>query len=144
MIQEPIDKMMGDISSFLASSLSSLGINRYAIDREDLLQEIRIRVWKAYRKRDGDIKFINAYIKKIVYSVFINEINRIKKENRIIESGQMSLIASADIEYENCHPSEMLKRSLITALNSLNGEQQQVLKLRLEGFSIGEIAQLNK
>lgn len=142
MLQEPIEKMIGDMSSFLSSSLSSLGINWHAEEREDLLQEIRIRIWKAYRRKDGNIQFINAYIKKIVYSVFVNEIKRIKKENRVLESGRIGLITAPDVENENFDTSEKLKCTLAVALGSLRGEQQQVIKLRLEGFSIFEIAQL--
>jgi len=142
MIEEPIEKIIFNLSSFLASSLNSLGTYRYGVDEDDLLQEIRIRIWKAYVKREGDIRFFNAYIKKIVFSVFINEIHRIKKENKVLESGKIVFCKAEHFEDDNSSSSEILKTSIVNALQSLKGEQRQVIKLRLEGFGVGEIAKL--
>lgn len=139
---DPIDRIIDDMSSYLASSLSSLGIDRYPIDREDLMQEIRIRIWKALKNYDGDIKYLNAYAKRVVYSVFINEIYRLKKEARILESSRSHYFANGNGDDKDDNSSEVLKDRLFKAIATLKTEYQEVVRLRLEGFDIGEIASM--
>lgn len=142
MVQDPIESIIDDLSSFLAHSLGSLGVDRYPVDKEDLMQEIRIRIWKAYENYDGDIQYLNAYVKKVVYSVFINEVNRLKKEARILESGRSRYLANDCKNNEYDDTSEELKGCLIKALAKLKTDHQEVIKYRLEGISIGDIASI--
>lgn len=142
MKKEPIETLIDDMACFLKSSLSSLGIDRYPTDKEDLMQEIRIRIWKAYKNYQGDIQYLNAYTKKIVYSVFINEVNRLKKEARILESGRSNYLSNEYKDSRSDQSAEVFKECLANAMAKLRTEYQEVVRLRLEGFSIGEIASM--
>lgn len=142
--EEGMERIVRDLSSHLTSTLSSLGYQQHGIEKDDLIQEIHIRIWRAIRDNKHNIQYFNAYLRKIVYSVFINEINRINKENEVLKTGGPCLSP-----YEGSNGSEMvedvsLKNILLASIDSLKESKQRVLRLRLQGFTLGEIARLNK
>ncbi len=139
-----IEQRIIDLSSYLISKLNSLGYQRYGIERDDLLQEIHIRIWKALKDDNHNIHYINAYLKKIVNSVFINEINRINKENKALMMGEEGFDAPNGANGRDPAADLSLKGPLVESLDDLNEPKQRVIKLRLEGFTFGEIAQLNQ
>jgi RNA polymerase sigma factor (sigma-70 family) len=142
--EDRIEKLVGDLSPYLVSKLNSLGYQKYGIERDDLLQEIHIRIWKAYKNDSHNIQYLNAYLKKIVYSVFINEINRINKEHKALVMGGESLNPVNDTNNHGPAADISLKNVLVDSLDDLNETKKQVIKLRLEGFTFSEIAQLNQ
>ena len=139
-----VEKLIGDLSSYLVSKLNSLGYHKHGLERDDLLQEIHIRIWKAYKDDGHNIRYFNAYLKKIVHSVFINEINRINKEHRALMMGGEGLSSANGMNGRGPAAPLSLKNVLVDSLDDLNETKQQVIKLRLEGFSFNEIAQLNR
>jgi RNA polymerase sigma factor (sigma-70 family) len=142
--EEGLEKIVADLSSFLTSKLNSLGCEKHGIDRDDLLQEIRIRIWKAYKNNHNNIQYFNAYLHKIVYSVFINEINRINKENKALVTGGAYLDSYNGSNGCGVADDHSLKSIVVESIDGLNETKQQVIKLRLEGFSFDEIARLNR
>jgi DNA-directed RNA polymerase specialized sigma24 family protein len=139
-----MEKLVRDLSSHLASTLGSLGYQRHGLDKDDLLQEIHIRIWKSLRDSNHNIQYFNAYLRKIVYSVFINEINRIKKENEVLETGGPRLIPYRGSNGCGTHGDVYLKNALVASIDGLKESKQRVMKLRLQGFTLDEIAQLNR
>jgi RNA polymerase sigma factor (sigma-70 family) len=139
-----MEDILRGLSSHIASTLGSLGCQYHGIDRDDLLQEIYIKIWKAIRDDDHEIRYLNAYIHRIVYSVFIDEINRVNKEKEALNvCGALSKpgngrngFAAADYE--------VIRDVLVASINRLKKTRQKVIKLRLQGFTLIEIAQLNR
>jgi RNA polymerase sigma factor (sigma-70 family) len=142
--EDGIEKLVIDLSSYLISKLNSLGYQRHGIERDDLLQEIHIRIWKALKDDGHNIHYFNAYLKKIVNSVFINEINKINKENKALEMAGASFDPTNGTNNYGRTTDLSLKDVLVDSLDGLNERKQRVIKLRLEGFTFVEIAQLNK
>jgi RNA polymerase sigma factor (sigma-70 family) len=142
--EEGLEKIVADLSSFLASKLHSLECEKHGIDEDDLLQEIRIRIWKSYKNNLQEIRYFNAYLHKIVYSVFINEINRINKENRALVKSGMYLESFDGADGVGLAADHTLTNLVVESIESLNETKQQVIKLRLEGFSFDEIARLHR
>jgi len=46
---ESIERILEALAPLLKSELSILGYYAHSADRDDLLQEIRLRIWKAFR-----------------------------------------------------------------------------------------------
>ena len=63
-MQESIELILEALAPHLRSELDGLGYPTLSPEREDLIQEIRIRIWKALKDREGGIKYFNAYVKK--------------------------------------------------------------------------------
>jgi RNA polymerase sigma factor (sigma-70 family) len=139
-----IERIVRDLSSHLASSIGSLGYQRHGLDKDDLLQEIHIRIWKSLRDSNHHIVYFNAYLRKIVHSVFINEINRINKENEILEAGGPRLSPYQGSNGAGTAGDAFLENALVDSIDGLKESKQRVMKLRLQGFTLGEIAQLNR
>lgn len=140
---EPIEKILEDMASRLRDELSGFGYSTRSPDSDDLLQEVRIRLWRALKVRDGEIEFINSYAKKIVFSVFINEVNRLKRDKKLINKAE-------EQERSKCMglecaqgQDELLKEAVLRSLSGLPKNMRLVIKLRIEGFTLAEIAQLN-
>lgn len=141
---EPIEKILEEMAPRLRDELCGFGYSANAPESDDLLQEIRIRLWKALKIRDGEIEFINSYAKKVVFSVFINEVHRIRRERQLISKAEnQQRIECAE---RGCRQGsdDLLKEVVVQALSSLSRNKSLVIKLRLEGFTLAEIAQLNR
>lgn len=139
-----MEDILRGLSSHIISTLGRLGYRRHGMDRDDLLQEVYIRIWTAIRDDNYDIRYLNAYIQKIVYSVFINEIRRIDRERETLNScEERSQPASGD---NNGYAAgdEMIKEALIDSIDLLTKSRQTVMRLRLEGYTLNEIAELNR
>jgi RNA polymerase sigma factor (sigma-70 family) len=139
-----MERVVRDLSSHLASTLNSLGYQRHGIEKDDLLQEIHIRIWKSLRNNDRPVQYFNAYLRKIVHSVFINEINRIRKENEVLETGGPCLAPYEGSNARERAEDVFMKNALVATIDGLKESKQQVIKLRLQGFTLGEIARLNR
>lgn len=142
--EERIEKIFRDLASYLASSVNSLGYQQLGIEKDDLIQEIHIRIWRAIKDNNHDIKYFNAYLKKIVYSVFINEVNRIHRENRLLETGGPCLSLYEGSKGYGTAEDASLKSIILATVDGLKESKRRVLKLRLQGFTIDEIARLNR
>lgn len=138
-----VENIIRDLSSHLDSTLTSLGYPRHGLDRDDLLQEIRIRIWKSLRDNERHIQYFNAYLRKVVYSVFINEIQRVRRENELLQRSRTCLSADDDGGGDGGEDAA-LKNVLAESIDDLKESKQRVVKLRLEGFTLSEIARLNR
>jgi RNA polymerase sigma-70 factor, ECF subfamily len=140
---EPIEKILEEMAPRLRDELCGFGFSARSPDGDDLLQEIRIRLWKALKARDGEIEFINSYAKKVVFSVFINEVNRIQRERKLINKAENQ--ERFECGGRGCaqESDESLKEAVVQSLSALSKNKRLVIKLRVEGFTLAEIAQLN-
>lgn len=102
---------------------------------QDVTQETFLRFIKYYDESIG-IKNINAYI----YRIAGNEcVNAIKKENR----GYGQIVEIEDITAEGMMESVLDKVIVENALDSLNEEEQEVIRLRYsQNLTIKEIAKV--
>jgi RNA polymerase sigma factor (sigma-70 family) len=139
-----MEDILKGLSSHIASTLGSLGYQYHGIERDDLLQEVYIKIWKTIRDNDYEIRYLNAYIHKIVYSVFIDEINRINKEKEALHvCGALSRPNNVRNGFAG-GDDEIARDALIRSINGLKEARQRVIKLRLQGFTLTEIARLNQ
>ena len=138
-----IEIILEALAPHLRSELDGLGYPTLSPERDDLLQEIRIRIWKALESREGHIEYFNAYVKKVVLSVFINEVKRLQRERQLISHAE-DRQPGGDGGEGNCTGSDNPLRDIIVeSLSALGGTRRRVIELRLEGFTLAEIARLN-
>jgi len=139
-----MEDILKGLSSHIASTLGALGYQYHGIDRDDLFQEVYIKIWKTIRDNDHEIRYPNAYIRRIVYSVFINEINRINREKEALNlCGTLSRPGNGR-KHHDAGDDEAVRDALIGSIDGLRKTRQIVIKLRLQGFTLHEIAGLNR
>jgi RNA polymerase sigma factor (sigma-70 family) len=114
----------------IRSALTKYNYGQHGIDYDDLLQEIRIRLWAA-SKRDIDRRRISAYIRKIVDSVLINHLNIARKNREIIRQSETVL--------RMVHSRE-LEQIILECADTLIESRRMVISLYLSGFTVADIA----
>ena len=141
---ESIEKILEEMAPRLRDELSGLGYSVHTPGSDDLLQEIRIRLWKALKVRNGEIEFINSYAKKIVFSVFINEVKKIQRERQLISKAENQQLTECTGRGYIQGPVDFYREAVLQSMSSLSRNKRLVIKLRLEGFTLAEIAHLNQ
>jgi RNA polymerase sigma factor (sigma-70 family) len=141
---ESIERILEALAPLLKSELSILGYSAHSTDRDDLLQEIRLRIWKAIRDKHGELEFLNAYIKRVVFSVFINEVNRLRQEKEMLCVAENEHGLGGEGLTDRPGLDSPLKQTVIESLEALGDTKQRVIRLRLQGFTFAEIALLQR
>lgn len=107
-------------------------------DRQDLVQEMLIQVWRSYARFDERVQF-STWMYRIAVNVAIthyrNESRRIRDTVPLEEYGLD--IAAADALFDNEGDNMRALRQMINGLDELN---RALILLFLEGFSSEEIA----
>jgi RNA polymerase sigma-70 factor (ECF subfamily) len=142
-MQNSIERILEALAPHLRSELNGLGYSSHSPDSDDLLQEIRIKIWKALKDREGEIQYLNAYVKKVVFSVFINEVNRLRRERQLISVAEDRQHMGNEVNGNCAGSDDPLREIIVESLTALGGTKRRVIELRLEGFTLVEIAQLN-
>ncbi len=138
----PIESILRALAPHLRAELQSLGYPAYSPQGDDLLQEINVRIWKALEGRPEKKIFLGAYVKRVVFSVFINEVKRANQErSQLCRSGRQ-LCGQVEEASPRQGSKDDLKEIVVESLSSLSPAEGRVLRLRLEGFSFVEIAKL--
>lgn len=113
---------------------------KYGLERDDLLQDIYIKIWRYYEINDKDISISRSYLDTIINSVLINSIkksrNEIKALNRLkFDIQEISL-------RENIAQLDILKEVILNSLNEIKPPSKIVISLYLAGFTLAEIAKI--
>jgi RNA polymerase sigma factor (sigma-70 family) len=121
-----------------ALSRVAWGYVESAADHDDLMQDILVAIWRALPRFRGE-----ASERTFVFRIAHNRASTFVTRRREHEP----LADAASLPDPRPGPDEMLDRAqrrarLVAAVRTLPDVQRQAVLLRLEGFSIGEIAGL--
>ena len=109
-------------------------------DRQDLVQEMLIQVWRSYERFDGRVQF-STWMYRIAVNVAIthyrSEGRRLRDTVPLEEYGLD--IAAADALFDSDGDNMRALRQMIDGLDELN---RALILLFLEGFSSEEIAEI--
>jgi len=137
-VQEDFEVILEKFTGSIRAQVLSRGLERRGIDPEDIIQEIRIRLWK---RLGGEKKVANpsSYIKKVVGSVLIDQLRKSRAEERLLRQAMQKNLEEekppADREAE-----EFLRRTIEEAVDSLIESRRQVVKLFLLNLTAEEIS----
>jgi len=116
-------------------------VHAYSIsrdDRQDLLQEILLSIWKAYTSFKGDSKISTWIYKVALYTAITNYRN--EKDRFKIEQNIHDLYSNQNEEFAN-EPEEQIKL-LYQAISKLSSVDKAIVLLLLEEKSYKEIAEI--
>lgn len=116
------------------SILKNNTFHNYGIQYEDLIQEIRIKLWKAFQ-HDIQSQKIAAYIRKVVNSVLVDHITDARK--------QFAILKHSEVVFSDFHSSE-IEIIIMECVETLLESRRMVVTLYLRGFSVPDIAQILK
>lgn len=115
---------------------------------DDLVQEVRIRVWKTW-SRDNNSRLRTSYYYRVINSAIIDCLRShrgtLARSRREEGHGDEDVVETMTSELPG--PDERFEQSrrgerLLAAMRSLPGDRRRAVGLYLQGFTVSEIAEL--
>ena len=129
---EKFEELIEKYRPLILSVLFKYNYREYGLASDDLLQEVRIRLWQACR-HDIDRRKIGAYIRKIVDSVAIDQLKKMRRE---LEA------SNAYSERRTPPANDEILDTIRECLRSLRDSRRKVVTMALLGFSVPEVAKM--
>lgn len=134
--QELLDRF----ANFINAQIQKFNPLHYGLDPDDIAQDIRFKIWKVLLG-EKNISNYPAYIKKIVDSSVIDQLRKLRREQRCHNYEKQKRVAERELFYsKELLPRKSLEEQIGKAVESLSDSRRQVVKLYLLNFNIREIA----
>ena len=138
--EEEFDAIIDKFSRFIKIQIQKFNLHKYGLDQDDIFQEVKIKIWKIL---DNEKKIQNyaSYLKKIVDSSVIDQLRKLKREERILIHEKQRNIAENKANYfPECSRENGIKEIIGQAVDSLLESRRKVVKLFLLNMTIEEIS----
>lgn len=118
----------------------SYDLPKYGLDPEDVIQDVKVRIWKLVCG-GRIIRKHGPYIKKVVYTSIIDQFRRKRRESDLVQHEKLKHISEMETYYrgEATHTKGM-SEELVKAVDRLIRSRRRVVKLYLMNLNIREIA----
>jgi RNA polymerase sigma factor (sigma-70 family) len=134
------DSVISKFSRFIKINIQRFNLPKDGIDPDDVLQEVRIKIWKLLND-EKKITNYSSYIKKIVDSSVIDHIRKARRERGFILLEKKKKVSEWKSQYETRESDDKnLKKNISNAVESLMDSRRKVVKLYLLNLTIEEIA----
>jgi RNA polymerase sigma factor (sigma-70 family) len=135
-----LEALLGRFTSFIRAEIQRFEVQRFGIDADDILQEVRIKIWRLVRSEKNVVSYA-SYIKKIVDTAVIDQLRLHRREELLLKLEKQKQVA----ELLNGHRPEVLrialkKEALAKAVEALIPSRRSVVKLYLLNMSIEDIS----
>jgi RNA polymerase sigma factor (sigma-70 family) len=132
----------GIIEKFSASikaAVLKFGLERRGIDPEDVLQEVRIRIWKAFL-HEKKVSDQASYIKRVVNTTLVDQMRKARRQEKLIDHEKQKWLAEEKTPPWEEGGEEVLRDMIGRAADSLLESRRKVVKLFLLNLSVEEIS----
>ena len=138
--EEEFRRILENYAQFLSAQVRKYDLQKYGLDPDDIMQDIRIRIWKLIN--DERTIFRQAsYIKKIVNSAVIDQFRKLRREDGLFRYEKQKCVAELNPSYNReAARKKMFTETVGRAVERLIDTRRQVVKLYLLDFSIPEIS----
>lgn len=138
------ERLLEEFALLISSRIRAFDHEKFGIDRDDLLQEIRFRIWRVCRERGRRQKIRNAraYVSKVVYTTVLKEIRkeRTQRKATMQQAAGLSTARPGGRPPSEAEDDAPLREALSSALGELPPRNAEVIRLHLQGFTLEEIA----
>ena len=134
---DEFEALIDNLSLAIQTSVQSFNPQKLGIDPEDLVQEIRIKLWKIF-KSDKKIQNYSSYIKRVINSIIIDQIRASRRFEKIINLEKQRNRQDQEIGNVTIRT----KKDVNLALNSLIESRRKVVKWYSYGLNIEEISMI--
>ncbi|MDP2930853.1 MAG: RNA polymerase sigma factor [bacterium] len=139
--EKELEKIFERFSNFIKSNIYKYDPNKYGLEIDDILQDVKIKIWKIIHN-EKKIKNLSSYIKKVVESSVIDQFRRYKREEGVYLYEKNKQIADQNKPYttESVYEEMDIKDLIGKAVEGLIETRRKAVKLYLLNLSIDEIA----
>jgi len=134
------EAIINRFSRFVKANIYKFNIQKNGIDPDDILQEVKIKIWKILED-EKKIKNYASYIRKIVNSSVIDQIRKLRREKGIFIHEKHKWVSEQKRNYITDISHDINAKEIISqAVDSLIESRRKVVKLYLFNMTIEEIA----
>jgi RNA polymerase sigma-70 factor (ECF subfamily) len=127
-------------AQFINFQVLTFNLPKHGLDPEDVIQDIKIRIWKLICK-EKIIKYHRPYIRKIIYSSIIDHIRKHRREEDLYRLEAHRHISELESSYNKESLRTIAMAEIVgKAVELLIETRRQVVKLYLLNLNIREIA----
>lgn len=133
-------EILKSYAQFISIQVHKYNLLRYGLDPEDIMQDVKIKLWKLVDSQKTIISQA-AYIKKIVNSAVIDQLRKQRRDEGLLRHEKQKHISEIDLAYrKEATRSKPFEEILGKAVEQLIDTRRQVVKLYLLDLSILEIS----
>jgi RNA polymerase sigma factor (sigma-70 family) len=139
--EKELERLFKQFAGFMTAQVRKYRVGRIGVEVDDVLQEIRVKLWKALRN-EKNIHYYASYIKKIVDTSVIDFFRKFKREEGVYLYEKSLRIAELDRGYDADYIRENMdvKDIVGLAVERLIPSRRNIVRLYLLNMTIDEIA----
>ncbi len=127
-------------SSYMNLQIQRFNLAKYGLDPEDILQEVRVRIWKLLCSNKL-ILSPSAYIRRIINSAVIDQLRKRRRDDTLFLHEKQKRIAENGFPYcREAIQQRAFEQTVGKAIEQLMESRRQVVKLYLLNLNIQEIS----
>jgi len=133
------EALLERFSSSIKGSVIKLGLEKRGIDPEDIIQEVKIKIWRTFG-HEKNIALYSLYIQRTINSILVDQIRKMRRQERLILHEKEKLM-SEERESLGTLPAGNNYREMVgAAADSLMESRRTVVKLFLMDLTVEEIS----
>jgi RNA polymerase sigma factor (sigma-70 family) len=136
---EEFEAILEKFSGSIRASVLRFGLDQRGVDPEDILQEIRIKVWKGVLS-EKKISYQASYIKSVVNSTLVDCLRKSRRDAKLIQHELEKRRLEGQGAGDDAPGAHALRKIIGEAADSLMESRRKVVKLFLLNMSVEEIA----
>ncbi|HOW86649.1 MAG TPA: RNA polymerase sigma factor [Candidatus Aminicenantes bacterium] len=138
--EEEFKKILDVYSPFMNFQVQRFNLVKYGLDPEDILQDVKIRIWKLVR--DGrTVLSPTSYIRRIVSSAVIDQLRKRRRDDSLYLHEKQKHISEQNYPYSGeTIQKKAFEETVGRAIEQLMDTRRQVVKLYLLNLNIQEIS----
>ena len=138
--EEDLRQILENYAQYMNVQVQRYNLPKYGLDPEDILQEVKIRIWKLICS-EKTIAFPTSYIRKIISSAVIDQLRKHRREDSLFRREKQIRVSEQKDPYcwEKVRK-QALQETVGQAVNRLISSRRQVVKLYLMNLTIPEIS----
>lgn len=138
--EEEFHGILNGYDRLINSLIHNYNLPKYGLDPEDVVQEVKVRIWKIICT-DRVIHNHGPYIKKIVYTAIIDQFRKNRREEELLRHEKHNHISETKSYYDGeAIRKSAMSEALWNAVEHLIKSRRRVVKLYLLNLNIREIA----
>jgi len=136
---DELERILAEFHGSIKSSVLKFGLAERGVDPEDILQEIRIKVWKGVAG-EKKIHSRSSYIKNVVNSTLIDCLRRSRRESKLIQHELEKQRLESQGKRQEVMESHAHRELVGEAAEALMESRRRVVKMFLLDMTLEEIS----
>ncbi len=126
-------------SVFIRAHIRRFGLDRRGIDPEDVIQDIKLKLWKKYGREKNPV-LRPSYIKRVMDSTLIDILRKIRLQGEVVRPENQETLRRAGVLREEWPEDAHFREKVKAVADTLRESRRKVVKLYLLDMTIEEIA----